>query len=93
VLPGTFLRGVFDHHDSAVIELVKAPDWLSLALVVDGTRLDVTSASVVHHRRVLDLRQGALFRETVFEDSQGLKGAQTRTWPLSCGVATDGSVW
>ena len=28
-LPGTFLRGVFDHHDSAVIDLVKAPDWLS----------------------------------------------------------------
>ena len=36
-LPGTFLRGVFDHHDSAVIDLVKAPDWLSLAVVVNGT--------------------------------------------------------
>src|SRR5215212_5878447 len=70
-LPGTYLRGVFDRHDSRVIELVKAPDWLSLAVVVDGTRLDGTSASVVHHRRTLDLRQGALFRETVFEDSQG----------------------
>jgi kojibiose phosphorylase len=70
-LPGTYLRGVFDHHDSRVIELVKAPDWLCLAVVVDGTRLDVTSASVVHHRRTLDMRQGALFRETVFEDSEG----------------------
>ncbi|HWJ53850.1 MAG TPA: hypothetical protein VNT24_10815, partial [Propionibacteriaceae bacterium] len=70
-LPGTFLRGLFDHHDSAVIELIKAPDWLSLAVVVDGTRLDVTSASVIHHRRVLDMRQGTLFRETVFEDSEG----------------------
>ena len=30
-LPGTFLRGVFDHHDSAVTDLVKAPDWLMLA--------------------------------------------------------------
>ncbi|HEV2713438.1 MAG TPA: hypothetical protein VGU26_10110, partial [Gaiellaceae bacterium] len=70
-LPGTYLRGVFDHHDSRVIEVVKAPDWLSLAVVVDGARLDVTSASVVHHRRILDMRQGALFRETVFEDSEG----------------------
>jgi kojibiose phosphorylase len=70
-LPGTFLRGVFDHHDSRVIELVKAPDWLLLAVAVDGTRLDVTSASVVHHRRILDMRQGTLFRETVFEDSEG----------------------
>ena len=41
-LPGTFLRGVFDHHDSAVTDLVKAPDWLSLAVVVNGVRLDVT---------------------------------------------------
>jgi kojibiose phosphorylase len=70
-LPGTFLRGVFDHHDSAVPDLVKAPDWLMLAVVAGGVRLDVTSASVVRHRRVLDLREGALFRDTVFEDDQG----------------------
>ena len=69
-LPGTFLRGVFDHHDSAVTDLVKAPDWLSLAVVVNGVRLDVTSASVVRHRRVLDMREGAVFRDTVFEDSR-----------------------
>ncbi|MBV9208827.1 MAG: glycoside hydrolase family 65 protein [Actinobacteria bacterium] len=70
-LPGTFLRGVFDHHDSAVIELVKAPDWLTLAVVVNGIRLDVTSVSVVRHRRVLDMREGAVFRDTVFEDRDG----------------------
>ncbi len=52
-LPGTFLRGVFDHHDSAVTDLVKAPDWLSLAVVVNGVRLDMTSASVVRHRRTI----------------------------------------
>jgi kojibiose phosphorylase len=70
-LPGTFLRGVFDHHDSAVPELVRAPDWLSLAVVVNGFRLDVTSASVIGHRRTLNMREGAVVRNTVFEDSQG----------------------
>jgi kojibiose phosphorylase len=70
-LPGTFLRGVFDHHDSAVIDLVKAPDWVALAVMVNGTKLDVTSASIVRHRRVLDMREGTLSRETVFEDSDG----------------------
>jgi kojibiose phosphorylase len=70
-LPGTFLRGVFDHHDSAVVDLVKAPDWVALAVLVNGVELDVTSASAVRHRRVLDLRDGTLSRETVFEDSQG----------------------
>ena len=61
-LPGTFLRGVFDHHDSAVPDLVKAPDWLSLAVVVNGVRLDVTSASVIRHRRILNMREGAVLR-------------------------------
>jgi kojibiose phosphorylase len=70
-LPGTFLRGVFDHHDSAVTDLVKAPDWLVLAVVAGGVRLDVTSVPVVRHRRVLDMREGAVFRDTVFEDGQG----------------------
>jgi kojibiose phosphorylase len=70
-LPGTFLRGVFDHHDSAVPDLVKAPDWLSLAVVVHGVRLDMTSASVVSHRRRLDMREGAVLRDTVFEDAEG----------------------
>jgi kojibiose phosphorylase len=70
-LPGTFLRGLFDHHDSAVPDLVKAPDWLSLVVTVSGIRLDVTSVSVIRHRRVLDMREGMLFRDTVFEDAQG----------------------
>src|SRR4051812_41319788 len=70
-LPGTFLHGVFDHHDSAVIDLVKVPDWVALVVEVNGTRLDVTSSSVVRHRRVLDMRDGTLSRETVFEDFQG----------------------
>ncbi len=70
-LPGTFVRGVFDHHDSAVPDLVKAPDWLALSVEANGIRLDVTSASVVRHRRALDMREGTVFRDTVFEDRQG----------------------
>lgn len=70
-LPGTFLCGVFDHHDSAVIDLVNAPDWVSLQVEVDGVRLDVTSARVLEHRRSLDLRTGTLSRETLFEDAEG----------------------
>ena len=39
-------------------------------MVVNGIRLDVTSVSVVRHRRILDMRDGTLLRDTVFEDSQ-----------------------
>jgi kojibiose phosphorylase len=70
-LPGTFLRGIFDHHDSAVPDLVKAPDWMALAVMVNGIRLDATSVSVVRHRRTLDMQEGTVFRDTVFEDWQG----------------------
>lgn len=68
---GTFLNGVFDAHDAPVIDLVNAPDWMSLSVHVHGVRLDVQSCKVVSHRRALDLRQGVLWRETVFEDEQG----------------------
>ena len=72
-LPATYIAGIFDHHDSTVIDLVNAPDWLGLKVWVDGERLNVQSCKVLAHRRVLDLRQGLLYRSTLFEDSQGRK--------------------
>ncbi|MFB2552234.1 glycoside hydrolase family 65 protein [Ensifer soli] len=68
---GTFLNGVFDGHDSPVIDLVNAPDWLSVSVRVDGQRLDMQSCTVVSHRRALDMRQGLLWRSTTFEDRLG----------------------
>lgn len=70
-LPGTYLAGVFDGHDSPVVDLVNAPDWLHTVIWVDGTRLDVATAEVVAHERVLDLRTGTLHRDTVFADGTG----------------------
>jgi kojibiose phosphorylase len=70
-LSGTFLSGVYDAHDSPVIDLVNAPDWLAFAVRVDGVRLDVQSCAVVEHERALDLRQGLLHRRTVLEDGEG----------------------
>lgn len=70
-LSGTYLNGVYDGHDSAVTDLVNAPDWLWLAVYVDGVRLDVQSCTALEHERVLDLRRGVLHRRTVFVDGQG----------------------
>ncbi|MEZ5935681.1 MAG: glycosyl hydrolase family 65 protein [Alphaproteobacteria bacterium] len=70
-LPGTFLAGIYDHHDSTVVDLVSCPDWLPLSVWVDGERLSVQGAMVLEHRRVLDIRQGLLYRLTRFEDRQG----------------------
>jgi trehalose/maltose hydrolase-like predicted phosphorylase len=77
--PATFLNGVFDAASQAVAqaaatperqviaaptpELVVAPDWSKLRLVVGGAPLTVETAEVLDHRRVLDLRRGVLVRE------------------------------
>ena len=68
---GTYLAGVYDHHDSTVIDLVNVPSWLPLSLWVDGEQLDVQRCTVLEHRHILDLRQGLLYRLTRFEDSAG----------------------
>ncbi|WP_019203558.1 glycoside hydrolase family 65 protein [Tsukamurella sp. 1534] len=68
---GTYLAGVYDAHDSQVIDLVNAPDWLATEIFVDDERLDTETASVTEHRRVLDLRTGVLARTTVFTRGDG----------------------
>ena len=50
VLPGTFLRVLSITTNPRLPTWSKAPDWLTLAVVAGGVRLDVTSASVVRHR-------------------------------------------
>ncbi|MFP5020478.1 glycoside hydrolase family 65 protein [Pseudonocardia phyllosphaerae] len=70
-LSGTYLAGVYDAHDSPVVDLVNCPDWLDTEVWVHGVRLDVDSAEVVEHERVLDLRTGLLHRSTTFADRDG----------------------
>jgi kojibiose phosphorylase len=85
-LSGTYLNGVYDDHDSPVIDLVNAPDWLAFAVYVDGTRLDVRNCAVVEHERTLDIRTGLLFRRTVFTDADGRR---TRLETLRCASMAD----
>lgn len=68
---GTYLSGVYDDHDSPVIDLVNAPDWLWLEVAVDGVRLDVHTCRLVEHDRALDLAHGLLWRSSLFEDTLG----------------------
>lgn len=70
-LSGTYLAGVYDHHDSTVIDQVNAPTWLPLKVRVEGTLLNMQSCRIIEHRRVLDLLSGFLHRDTLFEDSNG----------------------
>lgn len=70
-LPATYLAGVYDHHDSTVIDQVNVPGWIPLRVRVEGHLLDVKSCEVVEHRRVLDMQTGFLHRDTLFRDETG----------------------
>ncbi len=70
--PGTFIAGVFDvPPQSDLPELARAPNWLGLCAIVDGRALRLEAGEVLEHRRVLDLRQGILWREWRQRDPAG----------------------
>lgn len=69
--PATYVAGVFDRRDAAVIDLVHAPDWLATRIAVAGRVLDVDSCAVLSHTQTLDLHQALLYRTTDFEDPDG----------------------
>lgn len=70
-LSGTYLAGVYDHHDSSVIDQVNVPSWLPVSVSVLGQALNVQNCEVVEHARVLDLQTGLLHRSTTFKDASG----------------------
>ena len=70
-LPGTYINGLFDHFDSTVVDLVNAPDWLPFSVWVEGEQLSMHSCEVLAHERILDIKNGLLYRYTRFKDRDG----------------------
>ncbi|HYE37100.1 glycoside hydrolase family 65 protein [Methylocaldum sp.] len=73
--PATFIAGVFDTnasaHDDPIPELAAAPDWMQLSLLVNGREFRLDQGSYVRHRRMMDLRQGILWREFHYRAGDG----------------------
>ena len=71
--PGTYVAGVFDvaPHSNSIPELVLAPDWTRLRIMVEGNELTLEAGEAQEHRRVLDLRQGMLWREWRHREPNG----------------------
>jgi trehalose/maltose hydrolase-like predicted phosphorylase len=63
--PATFAAGIYV--DGSALKpgpaLAVLPDWPLLTIIVDGETLSMASGQVLEHRRMLDLRQGVLWRE------------------------------
>lgn len=81
--PATFIAGVYDiDPQRAIPELAVAPDWTQVRIVLDGCELKLTGDEGPAHRRILDMRQGMLWREWRFTDPAG-KITQIRGYRLA----------
>ncbi len=71
--PATFVAGIFtvDHKTGPIPKLAVASDWVRLQVTVNGHRLHLEEGEVLEHRRMLDLRQGILWRDWRHRDSAG----------------------
>ena len=77
--PGTYIAGCYNRLKTdisgRVIEnesMVNAPNWLTLRYKIeDGNWFDLRQTTIHNYMQQLDLRNGMLHRNVVFEDSSG----------------------
>ncbi len=69
--PATLIHGLFDDVPIAYTELANAPDWLPLAILVEGERFRLDQGQVISYRRQLDLRRGLLSRDVRWRSPAG----------------------
>lgn len=69
--PATFLGGLYDAEPGFVPGLVTVPDWTHVSAVVDGRPLRLDWGRNLEHRRILDMRQGIIWREWRHQDETG----------------------
>ncbi len=67
----TLIHGVFDAVPIAVAELANAPDWLPLAVYLDGERFALNAGTIESFQRILDLRTGVLTRTVRWRSPSG----------------------
>jgi kojibiose phosphorylase len=80
--PATFVSGVFDSDASSLPGLAPTADWTRLSTTIDGHALRLDRGHNLEHRRILDMRQGILWREWRHQDESG-RVAQVRVLRLA----------
>lgn len=61
-LPTTLISGLYDDMPLVYTELANCPDWLSMAIVINGERFRLDCGEILNYERQLDLRHGVLRR-------------------------------
>jgi len=70
-MPATLIHGVYDDVPIVYTELVNCPDWLPLAVVVDGSSFRLDRGEILSYERRLDLRCGILTRSVRWRSPAG----------------------
>ena len=65
--PGTYLAGIYDSTGAQITELVNCPNPVNLRIDAYGEKLGMIAMDVVKHERALDMKDGALYRQTIFK--------------------------
>jgi kojibiose phosphorylase len=60
--PATFVAGVFIDNAANIPQLAVLPHWMNSYARIDGNELRPELGDILEHRRILDLRQGVLWR-------------------------------
>lgn len=69
--PATLVAGVFDEAPFVFRELVNAPDWLPLIVLLNGERFSLDRGQILDYERTLDLRYGVLTRTVRWRSLKG----------------------
>lgn len=69
--PGTYIAGVFDKSDAQVTELVNLPNPIGLRIYINREFLNPLKCEILEFKRVLDLKQGILYRKLKLKDVKG----------------------
>ena len=70
-LPATYIKGIFDHNDSTITDMVNMPDWTPIEIISNNELLSEQNCEILDFHRVLDMKQGFLYKFTRFKDKKG----------------------
>ena len=73
----TFIHGVFDAAPIVFTELANAPDWLPVAVYLNGERFSLDTGTIESFQRTLDLRTGLLTRVVRWRSPSGIAATLT----------------
>jgi kojibiose phosphorylase len=69
--PSTLIHGVYDSVPVMYTELVNCPDWLPLAVSLNGERFRLEQGEILSYERQLDVRRGVLSRSVRWRSPNG----------------------